>query len=110
MLVLDSLHYSAEIEDPKGIEIPDEELDEDELDMARTLVDRMTRDFDPDHYEDKYRMALEAVIQAKIKGEDLPPGKEEEPEINPSLADALKQSVEQADKRHKEKAESGIKE
>lgn len=108
MLVLDSLHYSAEIEDPKEIEIPHEELDADEFDMARTLVDRMTRDFDPDHYEDKYRTALEAMIQAKIKGEELPPVQEQEPGISASLAEALRESVEQADKKHK-KAGSGSK-
>jgi len=36
--------------------------------------------------------------------------KEKEPEISSSLADALRQSVEQADKKHKEKAGSGSKE
>lgn len=101
MLVLDSLHYSAEIEDTKGIEIPDEEIDGDELNMARTLVDRMTRDFDPDHYEDKYRTALEAMIQARLKGEEPPLVEEEEPRISASLAEALRQSVEQRDKELK---------
>ena len=108
MLVLDSLHYSAEIEDPEGIEIPNEEIDEDERDMARTLVDRMTRDFDPDHYEDKYRSGLEALIQAKIKGGEPPSVKVEEPGISASLAEALRESVEQADKQHG-KAGSGSK-
>ena len=110
LLVLDLLHYAAEIEDPGDIEIPEEDLDKDELDMARTLVDRMTRDFEPEHYEDKYRVSLENVIQAKIRGEEPSPVKEKEPEISSSLADALRQSVEQADKKHKEKAGSGSKE
>jgi len=110
MLVLDSLHYSAEIDPPEGIDIPEQKFDEGELDMARTLVDRMTRDFDPDHYEDKYRIALEAVIQAKLKGEKLPPVKKEEPVVSPSLVQALKESVERADAKHKEKAKAGSKE
>jgi DNA end-binding protein Ku len=52
-------------------------LDEDievrsqELKMAASLIDTMTEDFDPDQYHDDYREALEAVIQAKIEGNDI---------------------------------------
>ncbi|HTQ91430.1 MAG TPA: Ku protein, partial [Streptosporangiaceae bacterium] len=52
-------------------------LDEDievrsqELKMAASLIDTMTEDFEPDQYRDAYREALEAVVQAKIEGNDL---------------------------------------
>lgn len=110
MLVLDSLHYSGEIDPPEGIDIPEQKLDAEEIDMARMLVDRMTRDFNPNHYEDKYRTALETVIQAKLNGEELPPVTEEEPVVSPSLVDALRESVERADAKHKERTKAGSKE
>jgi len=31
----------------------------------------MTEDFEPDQYKDAYREALEAVVQAKIEGNDI---------------------------------------
>jgi DNA end-binding protein Ku len=31
----------------------------------------MTEDFEPDQYKDTYREALEAVVQAKIEGNDI---------------------------------------
>ena len=39
--------------------------------MAASLIDTMTEDFDPDQYHDDYREALEAVIRAKIEGNDI---------------------------------------
>jgi DNA end-binding protein Ku len=110
MLVLDSLHYSAEIDPPEGIVIPEQKLDDEEVEMARTLVDRMTRDFDPDRYEDKYRTALQTVIQARLKGEEIPALEEQEPQVSASLVQALRESVERADAKHREKAKPGGKE
>jgi DNA end-binding protein Ku len=31
----------------------------------------MTEDFEPDQYKDTYREALEAVVQAKVEGNDI---------------------------------------
>ena len=44
--------------------------------MAASLIDTMTEDFDPDQYHDSYREALEAVVRAKVEGNDVvrPPG------------------------------------
>ena len=39
--------------------------------MAASLIDTMTEDFEPDQYKDAYREALEAVVQAKIEGNDI---------------------------------------
>src|ERR1700689_1704786 len=56
-------------------------LDEDikvrsqELKMAASPIETMTEDFDPDQYHDTYREALEAVVRAKVGGnEGSPPG------------------------------------
>ena len=39
--------------------------------MAASLIDTMTEDFDPDQYHDAYREALEAVVRAKVEGNDI---------------------------------------
>ena len=39
--------------------------------MAASLIDTMTEDFDPSLYKDAYREALEALVQAKIEGNEV---------------------------------------
>jgi DNA end-binding protein Ku len=39
--------------------------------MAASLIDTMTEDFEPGQYRDAYREALEAVVQAKVEGNDV---------------------------------------
>jgi DNA end-binding protein Ku len=68
-----------------------------ELAMAASLIDSMTRDFDPDAYTDDYREALQKVIDAKVEGREVE--KPAEPEEAPAAIDlmaALKASVERA--------------
>jgi Ku protein, prokaryotic len=80
-------------------------LDEDidvraqELQMATSLIDTMTADFDPSEYHDAYREALERIIEAKVAGREVvqperPP--EEGPAVD--LMAALRASVEAAKK------------
>ena len=69
--------------------------------MAASLIDTMTEDFDPSLYKDTYREALEALVQAKIEGNEVvrpagqaaPAGKDSGPA---DLAATLRASVEAA--------------
>jgi DNA end-binding protein Ku len=61
----------------------------------------MTEDFDPSLYKDTYREALEALVQAKIEGNEVvrPPGAAVPPEAPGGPADlteTLRASVEAA--------------
>lgn len=80
-------------------------LDEDvdvraqEMQMANSLIDTMTADFDPGQYHDAYREAISEVIEAKVAGKEVvqperPP--EEGPAVD--LMAALRASVEAAKK------------
>jgi DNA end-binding protein Ku len=65
--------------------------------MAASLIETMTEDFDPEQYHDTYREALEAVVQAKVEGNDVvrPAGVEPpEPKKQPAdLTEILRASV-----------------
>jgi DNA end-binding protein Ku len=64
--------------------------------MAASLIDTMTEDFEPDQYHDAYREALEAVVQAKVEGNQVvrPAGLEPEPKGAPAdLSEILRASV-----------------
>src|SRR5215469_4196014 len=72
VLVLETLLWPDEIRTP-DFKFLDENVDvrSQELKMAASLIDTMTEDFDPSAYRDSYREALEALVQAKIEGNDV---------------------------------------
>jgi DNA end-binding protein Ku len=66
--------------------------------MAASLIESMAGDFNPDEYTDEYRVALQAVIDAKVTGKEVvaPPEVEEAPTGAIDLMAALRASVERA--------------
>ena len=72
VLVLETLLWPDEVRTP-DFKFLDEDVDvrSQELKMAASLIDTMTEDFDPSLYKDAYREALEALVQAKIEGNEV---------------------------------------
>ncbi len=72
VLVLETLLWPDEVRAP-DFKFLDEDVDirTQELKMAASLIDTMTEDFDPSLYKDTYREALEALVQAKIEGNEV---------------------------------------
>jgi DNA end-binding protein Ku len=102
VLVLETLLWPDEVRAP-DFKFLDEDVEvrSQELKMAASLIDTMTEDFDPSLYHDTYREALEALVQAKIEGNEVvrpagqavPAGKAGGPA---DLAETLRASVEAA--------------
>jgi DNA end-binding protein Ku len=42
-----------------------------ELQMAQSLIDTLSGDFEPEQYSDNYREALQALIEAKVEGREV---------------------------------------
>jgi DNA end-binding protein Ku len=78
----------------------DIELRPQEQQMARSLVESMAGDFEPEQYTDNYREALQAVIEAKIEGREVVEAEEPQPAAGNvvDLMSALRASVEAAKK------------
>jgi DNA end-binding protein Ku len=102
VLVLETLLWPDEVRSP-DFKFLDEDIDirSQELKMAASLIDTMTEDFDPTLYKDAYREALEALVQAKIEGNEVvrPAGSAIPAETPGGLADlteTLRASVEAA--------------
>lgn len=113
VLVLETLLWPDEIRTP-DFKFLDEAVDvrPQELKMAASLIDSMTEDFDPSIYHDAYREALEALVQAKIEGNEVvrPAGTiaAEKPSGPADLTETLRASVEAAKaSRTKDGAASG---
>ncbi len=77
--------------------------DMEQLKLAKTLVDSMTRHFVDIEMKDNYTEELKKMIQAKIDGKEIITVTEEEPEVV-DIMTALKASIEQAKKKPMEKA------
>jgi DNA end-binding protein Ku len=99
VLVLNTMLWPDEIRAP-DFKFLDESISvrPPELAMATSLIESMAADFDPDMYGDDYREALQAVIDAKISGQEVvaPVAEVSKPTAAVDLMAALKASVDRA--------------
>ncbi len=83
-------------------EFPELEKDvkvrDQEIQMAQSLIDNLTEDWDPSRYTDEYREALLDIVQRKIEGEEVEIVEPQEPTKVSDLMEALKRSVEETRK------------
>ena len=99
-LILETLFYPDEIRVEKT-ELPDVKISDKELEMAYTLIDLLSEEFEPEKYKDEYRDALMKLIEAKLEGEELPEVAASGPAKVTDIMSALRASVEAAKKRKK---------
>ena len=101
VIVLDTMIWPDEVRTPDfGFLDEDIELRPQEEQMARSLVESMAGDFDPNEYTDDYREALESVIEAKAEGREVVEPEEQQPTAGNvvDLMSALRASVDAAKK------------
>jgi len=74
-LMLSTMVYADEVNDPSSIpelsDLDDVDLPDKELTMARQLIESLSAEFEPDKFQDTYRKAVEALIEAKAAGEEI---------------------------------------
>jgi DNA end-binding protein Ku len=111
VIVLETMIWPDEVREPAfGFLDEDVTLRQQEKQMATSLVDSMSGDFDPSEYTDDYRAALQQVIDAKVEGREVVEAPEE---VQPSsdnvvdLMSALRASVEAAKRGRGELGEAG---
>src|SRR5690348_14857455 len=98
VLVLETMYYADEVRQPEKVS-GGGQLRKPEVEMAKSLVENLSADFDPKKYDDTYRKELLDLLKAKAKGAKLPePEEEPEGEVVDLMA-ALRESVEQTQKK-----------
>jgi DNA end-binding protein Ku len=100
VIVMQTMMWPDEIRNPdfSGLDATEHAATDQELKMARLLVDTLAGDYDADDFEDDYRNAVEALVQAKLEGGEVthaPEPEREKGEVVDLLA-ALQRSVEAA--------------
>lgn len=110
VIVLQTLMWPDEIRQPDfaGLDATEQAASEQELKMARLLVDALAGDYHPDEYEDDYANALESLVQAKLEGGEVKHAPEPERETGEvvDLLAALQRSVDAAKGTRGEAAEA----
>ena len=97
VLVLERMYFADEIRPHDEIRPKRRgKVDDQELELALSLIERITSDFDPGRYEDRYRDRLLKVIREKRKGKTIEAPAAEERTEPPDLLAALRESVERA--------------
>src|SRR6476659_6477896 len=86
VLTLTTMRFADEVVAPSELEdvLPTEKpkVAKREVEMAKQLIESLTRDFDPGAYRDEYREELLAMIERKAEGKELvsaPASAEREP-------------------------------
>ena len=97
-MLISTMFYEDDVKAlPKNYTRP--EVGEQELAMAKTLIDSMDTPFNPSQYQDEYQIKLKELIEKKISGKEIVASKPDEQSGNViDLMDALKKSVEQNQK------------
>jgi len=105
VFVLETMHWPDEIR-PAEFEELDKKVDvrDNEVKMARQLIQQLSGEFEPEQFEDEYRIRLQEMAERKIEGQEVTVAAEteEEPAEVVDLMEALKASVAQAKKKKPE--------
>jgi DNA end-binding protein Ku len=98
-LAIELLFYPEDVRPKDEIEeiVHDTKVAKPELDMAKQLVDSLSRPFEPGEFENEHKRDLMALIEKKLAGEEIQVAPEpEEREPVPDLMAALQASLDQA--------------
>ncbi|MGH7622113.1 MAG: Ku protein, partial [Gemmatimonadaceae bacterium] len=104
-IALETMFYADEIRSVEGLDVPEAgKLSEKELTMAKSLVDMLTGEFEPEKYTDNYREALLELIDRKAEGEEIKRPAPAAGKVT-DLMEALRKSVESAKRERNQPAE-----
>lgn len=92
MLLLTTLRAANEVRAPEIVE-PDEEVNDEAVELASMIIDKRSGRFTPKAFHDRYQDALRELIEAKAKGRKIPLPQIREPAKVIDLMDALKRSL-----------------
>lgn len=94
-LRLYTMHFADELIPSADLDIPalGRQPSSRELEMAERLVDTLAQEWKPEHYEDRHRDAVMALIEQKAAGKEVEVPTAREPEPTPDLLAALEASL-----------------
>jgi DNA end-binding protein Ku len=110
-IVMHTLHHAAEIRTMDAVDelasVPSS-VKPDEIRLARQVIEMFEAPLDLQDYKDEYREGLQAIIDAKIKGQEIvAPAAEEAPKVV-NLMEALRKSLDAVTTKKKTPAKATV--
>ncbi len=110
-IVMHTLHHAAEIRSMDAVDelasVPSS-VKPDEIRLARQVIEMFEAPLDLNDYKDEYREGLQAIIDAKIKGQEIvAPAAEEAPKVV-NLMEALRKSLDAVNTKKKTPAKAAV--
>jgi DNA end-binding protein Ku len=101
VLVLETMYFADEIRDTSELStVPSEvEFTDRERETARLLLDSMTKEWEPEDYQDTYRERVAEIVERKRRGETIVAERPPEPAPVIDLVQALQASIDRAERR-----------
>jgi len=94
VFVLETMYWPDEVRTAEFDTVPaGEKVRDNEVEMARSLIDSLTEPWNPQAFSDEYREALLEIVEKKVAGEPIEAPSEEAPARVVDLMEALKASV-----------------
>lgn len=101
-LVLHVIRFADEMRDPGDLKLPDTKVSKKEVDMAKSLIEQYTEEFNFEKYKDVYNEQLLKIIKAKSSGKKTKVKKfESKPTPATDLMAQLKASLDKKKKKSK---------
>lgn len=95
VFVLETMFWPDEIRVPEFEELAkNPEIRKQEIDMAKSLIENLSGEFQPEEFVDQYRERLTEAVEAKVAGKEVATVPTKEPTQVLDLMEALKASVE----------------
>jgi DNA end-binding protein Ku len=92
-ILMHTMYYSHEIRKMEEFRTDTSLVKDKEVELAQMLVESLAATFEPEKYKDMYRENLQAMIDAKIKGQEVVAPPTPEPAKVVDIMEALKQSL-----------------
>ena len=72
VIVMEQLHYADEMKSASEVPVPEGEVKDSELKLAKQLIDQGTNDkFEPEKYKDTVRERVLEAIEGKVEGQEI---------------------------------------
>ncbi|MBI4458662.1 MAG: Ku protein [Acidobacteria bacterium] len=92
-IVLHTMYYPHEVRKSEEFRTDTSAVKDKEVDLAMRLVESLAAPFEPEKYKDNYRENLQAVIQAKLQGQEIVEAPAPQMAKVIDIMEALKQSL-----------------
>lgn len=75
VLMMETMHFAEEVVPPESIaeevDLGDVAVDKRQLELAQQIIDSLSRDFEPEKYENHHRKRLLELIESKAEGKEV---------------------------------------